>query len=336
MRPDETPKSPSPFSRVFQTREKLNARRQETAPPPPPATSRFLRPRDLRRFQNFQFAAKIVVEGFYSGRHRSPYYDESAEFADYRPYVPGDEIRSLDWRAYARTDRDYVKLFRKETDMRCHVLLDASHSMAFGEEEGSSKEAPFTKFEYGAYLSAALCYLIVKQGDKASLALGASGLKTYVPPGGTMTHLHRLLFPLEQTKPNGPTSLASALKGMFALTQRRGLLVVVSDLLEESGPLFDALAMYSHRGWQILLLHVLTDTELNLPGEGPARYLDSEGPGQADADPDALRDAYQAEIRFWLDELENQSKARRIHYVRTTTSTPYDRALEHYLTARAR
>jgi uncharacterized protein (DUF58 family) len=290
----------------------------------------------LRRFQNFQFAAKMVVEGFYSGRHRSPYYDASAEFADYRPYVPGDEIRSLDWRAYARTDRDYIKLFRKETDMRCHVLLDASHSMAFADEEAGIGGPPLTKFEYGAYLAAALCYLMVKQGDKASLALGASGLRTYVPPGGTMTHLHRLLHPLEQTKPNGTTSLATALRGLFALAQRRGLLVVISDFLEETDPLFDALAMYAHRGWQILLLHVLTETELNLPGEGPARFLDSEGPGQADADPDALRAAYQAELQFWLDTLETQSKARRIHYVRTTTATSYDKALERYLTARAR
>src|SRR5580693_3097197 len=103
-------------------------------PSAPAQVSRFLRPQDLRRFQNFQFAAKMIVEGFYSGRHRSPYHDLSAEFADYRPYVPGDELRSLDWRAYARTDRDYIKLFRKETDMRCHVLLDTSRSMAFRDE----------------------------------------------------------------------------------------------------------------------------------------------------------------------------------------------------------
>lgn|GEM_PF-6257 len=333
------------------------------APPalPPSATSRYLRPQDLRRFENFQFAAKMVVEGFYSGRHRSPFHDRSAEFSDYRPYVPGDEIRSLDWRAYARTDRDYVKLFRKETDMRCHVLLDTSRSMAFRDETAlTAQTAPrvglldrlrgrtgrpdtgasvpptalLSKFEYGAYLTAGLCYLMVQQGDKASLALGASSLNTFVPPGGTITHLHGMLSHLERTQPDGETALANAVKGLFALTRRRGLLVVISDFLEEPDPLFDALAMYTYRGWQILLLHVLTETELNLPGSGPQHYLDAESSGRLDADPDSLRAAYQSELHEWLQSLETQAKARGIHYSRMTTATPYDQALERYLTAR--
>ena len=332
------------------------------APPalPPSATSRYLRPQDLRRFENFQFAAKMVVEGFYSGRHRSPFHDRSAEFSDYRPYVAGDEIRSLDWRAYARTDRDYVKLFRKETDMRCHVLLDTSRSMAFRDESAGvaqttprpslldrlrGRSAPsevgappptalLSKFEYGAYLTAGLCYLMIQQGDKASLALGASDLQTFVPPGGTITHLHGMLSHLERTQPDGETALANAVRGLFALTRRRGLLVVISDFLEEPDPLFDALAMYTYRGWQILLLHVLTDTELNLPGVGPQHYLDAETSGRLDADPDALRAAYQSELHTWLQGLETQAKARGIHYARMTTATPYDQALERYLTAR--
>jgi uncharacterized protein (DUF58 family) len=327
---------------------------------PPSAASRYLRPQDLRRFENFQFAARMVVEGFYVGRHRSPFHDRSAEFSDYRPYVPGDEIRSLDWRAYARTDRDYIKLFRKETDMRCHVLLDTSRSMAFRDEAavlaqttprpgllerlrgrsgrtGAASPPPtalLSKFEYGAYLSAALCYLMIQQGDKASLALGASGLTTYLPPGGTITHLHGMLTHLERTQPDGETALANAVRGLFALTRRRGLLVVISDFLEEPDPLFDSLAMYTHRGWQILLLHVLTETELNLPGAGSQRYLDAETSGQLDADPEALRAAYQSELHHWLESLETQSRARGIHYSRMTTATPYDQALERYLTAR--
>lgn len=334
-------------------------------PPPPPtlppsAASRYLRPQDLRRFENFQFAAKMVVEGFYAGRHRSPFHDRSAEFSDYRPYVAGDDIRSLDWRAYARADRDYVKLFRKETDMRCHVLLDTSRSMAFRDEAAlvaettprsglldrlRKKQAPvaagpppptalLSKFEYGAYLTAGLCYLMIQQGDKASLALGASALNTFVPPGGTITHLHGMLSHLERTQPDGETALANAVRGLFALTRRRGLLVVISDFLEEPDPLFDSLAMYTYRGWQILLLHVLTETELNLPGSGPQRYLDAESHARLDADPDSLRAAYQSELHGWLQSLETQAKARGIHYSRMTTATPYDQALERYLTAR--
>jgi uncharacterized protein (DUF58 family) len=318
--------------------------------------SRFLRPQDLRRFRSFHFAAKLTVEGFYAGRHRSPYHDAAAEFADYRPYVPGDEIRALDWRAMARTDRDYIKLFRKETDMRCHVLLDSSRSMAFREETDEKRtrrgfwrrggraeegeDAPLetsglSKFEYGAYLTAALCYLMIRQGDKASLAVGGSDLRAFVPPGGTITHLYRLLHALERIRPDGPTQQAAVLRSLYAMAQRRGLLVVISDFLEEPGPLFDALAMFTYRGWQVLLFRVLTETELELPGDGPARYLDAEGFGMADADPDALRPAYRSELRAWFETLETQAKARRIRYQRVTTATAYDLALERYLTTRA-
>ena len=320
---------------------------------------KYLRPQDLRRLQNFQFAAKLVVEGFYAGRHRSPYYDASAEFADYRPYAPGDEIRALDWRAYARTDRDYIKLFRKESDMRCHVLLDTSRSMAFRDESarstgkaktgrwrgrfqreneaGEGQEAGISKFEYGAYLTAALCYLMIQQGDKASLALGASQLDSFVPPGGTISHLYRLLHTLERTQPDGPTEIAAALRSLFTVAVRRGLLVVISDFLEPPDALFSALAMFAHRGWQILLLHVLTETEMRLPeSDGPTRYEDAESHGFADADPEALRSAYQAEMQIWLTELETQAKARGIRYARLSTSTPYDQALERYLTTRGK
>lgn len=346
-------------------------------PPPPPlplSASRYLRPQDLRRLRSFQLAARMVVEGFYSGRHRSPYYDASAEFADYRPYVPGDEIRALDWRAYARTDRDYIKLFRKETDMRCHILLDTSRSMAFRggpEYEEGSRPAParppgrfqnasrwariwkrlfpdaketqrapseqLSKFEYGAYLAAALSYLIIQQGDKASLALGGSDLQQYLPPGGSITHLHSLLQMLEKALPEGPTQLSTVLKTLFVVTRRRGLLIVISDFLEDPETLFRALSMFTHRGWQVLLLHVLTEAEMELPGMGGTRrYRDSEGPGVAEADPDALRPAYQAELQAWLDTLETEARARRIQYARMTTVTPYDRALERYLTSRVK
>src|SRR6476660_5696269 len=127
---------------------------------------KYLQPRELRRLRNFQFAARLIVEGYFQGKHRSPYFDFSSEFADYRPYTPGDEIRAIDWRAYARTDRFYIKLFRKETDMSCTVLVDKSSSMAFkGEGEW------LTKLEYASYMAAALSYLLIRQGDKAGLAL---------------------------------------------------------------------------------------------------------------------------------------------------------------------
>ena len=317
-------------------------------------------------------AAKQIVDGFYAGRHRSPRYDSSAEFADYRPYVPGDEIRAIDWRAAARTDRDYIKLFRKETDRRCLILLDSSASMAFRDEtrevgkqesgeSGNRKQEtgnrrrglfgrviqnpkskiqnsdslPLSKFEYGAYLSAALCWLTLRQGDKAGLAVGGDGLQTFLPAGGAMPHLHRMLLALERANPGGPTELSKALRSLFAASSRRGLLIVISDFLEPMEPLFDALAMFAHRGEKILLFHVLTETELHLPeSDGRTRYRDAESSAFADADPDALRPAYQSALREWLTALETQAGARGLRYERFSTATPYDRALEQYLTQR--
>jgi uncharacterized protein (DUF58 family) len=287
-----------------------------------------LKPEDLKRLRNFQFASKLLVQGLYHGRHRSPYQEFSSEFVDYRQYVPGDEIRRIDWRAYARTDRYYVKISRKETDMNCYVLVDKSGSMGF---RGG---AALSKLEYASFLAASLSYLIVQQGDKVSLGMGDTQLRSYTPGGGTQQHLQHILALLESAKPAGETGLANTLKGYFGMARRVGMLVVISDFLDEPQDLYSALSMYVHRGFAVLLLHVLTDDEVNLPGSGSSRYVDMETDGTAEADPDAIRAAYRAQIETYLSEMRSGAKARRIHYQFMTTSTPHQYALETYLTSR--
>jgi len=301
-----------------------------SSPHPFIPSQKFLRPQDLRQFRNLLFAAKMVVEGFYAGRHRSPYHDFSAEFADYRQYVPGDEIRAVDWKAVARTDRLYVKLFRKETDMSAYLLVDKSASMDFRGEAGVSK------YEYCAYLTAAISYLMLQQGDRPGLSFCDDALRGYLPPRGTLTHLNGLMQNLERTRPGGPTSVVTALQTLFPLARRRGLLIVLSDFLEEPADLFHALGMFLHRGFTVLLFHVLTDEELYLPDTGAARFTDPEGPGALNAEPEAIRAAYRAELQGHLDTLREGAKARRIHYDLLSTSTPYPRALSAYLTTRGR
>lgn len=291
---------------------------------------RYLQVADLRRLRNLQFAARLIVEGYYQGKHRSPYYDFSSEFADYRRYTPGDEIRTVDWRAYARTDRYYIKLFRKETDMNCYLLVDTSNSMAYRGEDQVSK------LEYASYLAAGLSYLIVQQGDKASAALGGDKLQTFVPPGGTPQNLQRILVALERAAPGGPTGLAPTLKALFGAIKRKGLLVVVSDFLDDLDPIFAALGMFAHKGFSILLFQVLTDAEHNLPAVDNALFQDMESTAFSIAEPHAIRAAYQAEVKAFLHELESKAKARRIHYHLATTSEPYYQALEAYLTVRRR
>lgn len=293
-------------------------------------SSSFLRPQDLRQYRNLLFAARLVVEGYYAGKHRSPYHDFSAEFADYRPYVPGDEIRALDWKAVARTDRLYVKLFRKETDMSAYLLIDKSASMGF------AGEADVSKFDYCATLAAAVSYLMLKQGDRPGLATADDSIRTFIAPGSTLTHLHRLVYGLETTAPGGMTNVARALRTLFPLAKRRGLLIVLSDLLEEPADLFNALSMYLHRGFSVLLFHVLTEDELHLPRAAAARFTDPEGPGVLTVEPAAVRSAYQTEIGRWLGELNGGAKARGIHYRLLSTSTPYHEALRDYLTSRGR
>jgi uncharacterized protein (DUF58 family) len=296
---------------------------------PPPPRWRFLQTGDLRRLRNFQFAARLVVEGYFQGRHRSPYFDFSSEFADYRPYVPGDEIRAIDWRAYARTDRYYIKLYRKETDMNCYLLVDKSRSMAFQGGNGVGK------FEYAGYMAAALSYLMLRQGDKAGLALGDESLRTFIPPGGTQQNLQRILTTLEQTEPSGTTGIGSTLQTLFGVIKRRGLLVVISDFLDDPDRLFSALSMFTHRGFTVLLLQVLTDDEIHLPSVDNALFQDMESAATVSAEPELIRRAYEKEIQAFLGGIEGQAKARRIHYHLATTSTPYYEALESYLTTRS-
>jgi uncharacterized protein (DUF58 family) len=300
------------------------------SPDPGSARWKYLQPADLKRLRNFQFAAKLIVEGYFQGRHRSPYYDFSSEFADYRPYTPGDDLRTVDWRAFARSDRFYIKLFRKETDMNCYLLVDKSRSMGYSGDE------PLSKLEYASYLAAALAYLMVQQGDKTSLSLCDDALRTFIPPAGTRQNLQRILVTLERNASGGATRLAASLQALFGVVKRKGLLVVLSDFLDDTPAVFSALSMFAHKGFAVLLFHVMTDAELNLPRVGNALFEDVESPAYAAAEPDAIREAYQAEIQAFIHELGANAKARRMHYQLAGTADPYHGALEAYLTARTR
>ncbi len=302
------------------------------APPVPPKRE-VLRPVDLKRLSNFEFATRLVVEGYFHGKHRSPFNDFSSEFTDYRQYSPGDDVRLIDWKAHARTDRYYVKLYRKETDLNCYVLLDNSASMAYaGLQPGA-----VSKLEYGAFLGAALSYLIIKQHDRAALTLTEDPVGKFVPPGSTHQGLQRIVGLLETARTSGTANLANGLQILFSLTKkRRGLVVVISDFLEDLDPIFKALGLFTHRGYSVLLVQVLTDEELALPGDiGSAIYRDPESLSTVTAEPDVIRRAYQQEINAFLGDVKGRAKSRGIHYELGVTSRPYDRVLEAFLTTRA-
>ena len=327
--------------RIEQGRAALMRRRAVVPPPLPhrkPREFKYLKPAALRGMRNMLFAARTIVEGYYSGRHRSRFKGSAPEFVDYRQYYPGDELRSIDWKAYARTDRHFVRLFEKETDLTATILLDVSASMAFGGDVNrpALPDCGLTKLEYGAYLSAALSYVLIKQGDKAGMVLFDQRIRRYLPPGGTIRHLYAMLGALELCKPGGQTSLAAALRKAHGLFKQRGVLVIVSDFLDEPDDIFSALNMYLHRGFEIVVFHVLHENEVTLPDLHNANFVDSETGAEITCKPRDIAASYTELLENFRGNIEARCRARNITYTFLTTATPYEEALGRFLAFRGR
>jgi len=296
-----------------------------------PQSWRYLQPAELKRLRNLEFVARRIVEGYFSGKHRSPFRDFSQEFADYRAYVPGDDLRTLDWKAYARTDRYYIKRFRKDTGMPCVLMLDKSNSMSY---EGAGEEGGLSKLEYACFLVAALAFLIVKHGDRAGLCTFDYQVRDYHAPAGTMSHLFALLNTLEHLRPGAPTSTAESLRTAYHLIRRRSLLIVVSDFLEDPDEIFSALSMFTHKQFEIVLFHVLHDDELDLPDLEYARFVDLEAAGTLVTEPRTIRTLYREELERHVQQMRAHAQAQHLDYNLVLTSTPYVEVLERYLATR--
>jgi uncharacterized protein (DUF58 family) len=319
------------------------APRQRTGPPPLPPSwrrkpqparaakpPRFLRHKDLAKFRNLLFAARVLVEGLYSGRHKSPLRGSSPEFVEYRRYAPGDPTTAIDWKAFARTDRYYIKVTEKETDMDCHLLVDASASMEY---TGSNLRGQ-SKLEYASLLAAALSYLIVRQGDKVGLTLFNDKIAAHLPAGGSFPHLYRMLKTLESGRPQGETEISAALRMAFGLFRRKGLLVVLSDFYDDPTALFRSLSLYTHRNFEVVLFHVLHEEEYHLPAVSQARFVDAESGARITCNTADLRRLYDENLRVFIQTLRAGARARRIDYEFVHTGMPYDHALRRYLALR--
>jgi uncharacterized protein (DUF58 family) len=297
---------------------------------------KYLSPEELRSLKNLFFAARVIVEGAYAGRHKSPYKGSAAEFVDYREYYPGDEIRSIDWKAFARSDRYYVKLFERETDMNCHLLVDRSASMGYGGKEFNAffPTKELSKLEYASYLAAALAYLMVKQGDRVSLTLFDERVSAHVPSGSTFPHLYSILNLLEDARVGRKTSVARVLRDTFALHRRRGLLVIISDLLDEPEAIFQALDMYRHRKFEIILFHVLHRYEIDLPPLDSVNFIDAETGETISTRPGDIARSYKRELDAFVNTMAASAQARNIDYNFINTTTPYHDVLQKYLLRR--
>lgn len=291
---------------------------------------RFLDPAVIARLGTMELKARTVVEGFLSGLHRSPYKGFSVEFAEYRQYLPGDDLSTLDWKVYARTDRHYVKKFEEETNLECHVLLDLSASMA------CKGAAPMTKLEYGSVLAASLAYLMNRQRDATGLIAFDDRIVFRMPAGARPGHLHALLLALERFEPGRRSDVGRPLHQLAEALTKRSLVVLISDMLDDPEPVIRGLKHLKFRGTDVVVFQVLDPNELTFPFRGASRFRDVETDQEITAEPSAIRTAYLRELAGLTLRYDRELRGAGIDYVQLDTSQPLDFALLAYLSARAR
>ncbi len=297
------------------------------------AEARLVDGRELSDIARMELLARHAVEGFVSGLHKSPFHGQSVEYADHRPYVFGDEMASIDWRLWAKTDKYYVKLFEDQTNLRATILLDASKSMAFGSKDA---EGGMSKFDYGRRLAAMLGYLMLKQNDAVGLALFDQSLRRYIPARSTATHFRVMLETLEQARPDSASGIAAVLHEMAGRLRRRGMVVLISDLLDDPGRVADGLAHFRFRHHDVIVFHLMDPTELTFPYERTSRFRDMEGPGQVVASPRTVRAQYLERLEAFLAESKRNCLERGVGYQFVRTSEPCQTMLRAYLEKRSR
>jgi len=291
-----------------------------------------LDPAVLDQLSGLSLVARTVVEGFMAGQHRSPQRGSSVEFAQHREYVPGDELRHIDWQIFARSDRLVVKEFIEETNFSCHMLVDASESMAFSSGQR-------TKFDYARWCAAALAYLVIRQRDAASVGLFDDAMREIIPPSNGAHQFGQISRILENARPEGKTGIGQVLRWFAGKLSRRGIVCVFSDFFDDMGEIVAGMRRLTHAGHEPILFQVLDPQELDFD-YGSLRRLDGlEGGARIKIDPKAIRKAYREEVQKHRDEIARQARLLSCDFIPLTTAMPLDVALTTYLarrTARAR
>jgi len=289
--------------------------------------ARFVDPVVLARIGNLELVSRSVVDGFINGLHRSPYFGASVDFAEHRGYVPGDDIRRVDWRLYARTDRYYIKEYEADSNSNFAVLLDVSKSMGFGTRG-------ITKLDYGRMLAGCLTYLVHRQRDRVGFVAFDDDIVEHVPPSAK--HMDTVLHVLDRLQPSKPGSLRAPLHKMAEHFGRRGVLVLISDLYEDPDQVLEAVGPLRFRGNEIVVFHLLDPAELDFSFTDPSAFEDLESGEQIPIVPEALGDQYRELVRAHITGLTERFTANRIDYTLINTSSPLDHALFSYLTTRER
>jgi len=291
---------------------------------------KYLQPAVVAQLANMELRARLVVEGFITGLHKSPYHGFSVEFTEHRQYMPGDEIKHIDWKAYGKTDRFYIKQFEEETNLKSYLIVDASRSMDYA-SKGNIK-----KFEYASYIAAALSYLMIEQRDAVGLTLFDEEVRVSLPPRATRSYLKELLRELESARPANKTGIAAALHLIAEQMKRRGLVIVLSDCFDKPESVITALKHFRYKGNEVVVMQVLDPLERSFAFGTDAVFKDLETREELMTQPWHIQKAYQQSMRDFLDSYKRQCRDNNIDYVLLDTNMPFDKALFEYLNKRKR
>ena len=291
----------------------------------------YLDPKILARLEGLALRARLIVEGYVSGVHRSPFHGFSIEFAEHREYAPGDDLRYLDWKVLARTDKYYLKQYEEETNLACNLLVDTSESMRY-----QSPQAPMSKLEYAKCAAAALAYLVLHQQDSVGLVTFDDEVRGVLRPSSKPSHLRQLLHVLETATPVGKTAAGSVFHELAQRFRKRGIAIILSDLFDDVEAILTALKHFRHHRHEVLLMQVLDPAELDFPFQETTLFRGLEGGPEVLVEPRALRKAYLAQFQQFLHRLKRGCREHRIDYVLLRTDESLEVVLSRYLALRGR
>jgi uncharacterized protein (DUF58 family) len=314
---------------------------------------RYLDPSVIAKLSNIELKAKFVVQGFMAGLHKSPYHGFSVEFTEHRQYTQGDDLRYLDWKVFARTGRYYIKQFEEETNLKAYIILDISRSMSYVSDDGVKRESKFSPFkrkntvlksrgdsiskiEYSSYMAASLAYLMMIQRDAVSLITYDTKVRTFLPPRSTQSNLKQILKELSNIKPTGETGTAESLNSIAEKIKRRGLVILISDLLDDQDKVINAMKHFRYNKNEVILFQVLDPVEKSFLEGNSVMLVDMETGEEMFSQPYSMQKYYKDAMEKFIERYKNECIKNNIDYELITTDTPFDISLLKYLNKRKR
>ena len=288
----------------------------------------YLNPSVINKIDNLSLRAKLVVEGFIIGMHKSPYHGFSVEFSEHRPYGFGDEIKYIDWKLWGKTDRFYIKQFEEETNLSCHIILDKSLSMNFGSDK-------LTKFQYSKSISAALSYLMIKQQDAVGLTTFDKKINTIIKPKSKISHLNLLLKTMHNSSTGGETNISNLLHGLAESINKKGLIILISDLLDDEFKVMESLRHFRYKGHEIIVFHIVDPKERDLDYNQNMNFIDLESNYNIIADSRLVKENYNKAFQKFSDYYKSECLKDKIDYNLVSTSDSLDKTLLQYLIKRS-